>query len=106
MNPEFYWIAVAVVAVLSAARVTRLLVVDEFPPIKKVRDWYEERTDGSGWQMISYCSYCMSPWVTLAVVLWGWLTDFGTAWWVVNGAFAASYVAAFIVRHDKGKVGE
>lgn len=106
MSTEFYWIAVALVTILSAARITRLLVVDEFPPIKAVRDRYEDRTDGSGWQAISYCAYCMAPWVTTALVLWGWLTDFATAWWLVNIIFAVSYLAAVFVRFDKGEVGE
>lgn len=103
MSTEFYWIAVAVITIMSAARITRLLTFDKFPPIKFFRDKYEDATDGSNWQLIAYCAYCMSPWVTLLIVGWGYLVDFDTAWFLVNGIFAASYSAAIIVALDKGE---
>lgn len=96
----FMWVAVALVVVLSSARLTRLLVNDKFPPILWVRNKYEDATDGSGWQRLTMCPYCMSFWITLTVVLWGWLTDWQTAWWVVNSIFAASYLAAIVVIYD------
>lgn len=108
MSTEFYWVAVALVTVISASRLTRLLVFDKFPPIKWVRDKYEDKTDGSGWQWLALCGYCMSPWVTLFVVGWGLLSGvYGTdayldaaPWWVFNGIFAASYLAAVFMAHD------
>ena len=96
----FDWIAVAVVTVMSAARLTRLAVFDKFPPVKWVRTKYENATDETGWQWLTLCGYCFSFWATLPVVLWGYLTDFQTAWWVVNGALGASYLAAIVVAFD------
>lgn len=96
----FFWIAVAAVVIASSARLTRLLTFDSFPPIKWLREKYAGWTDGSDWQLLSYCAYCASFWVTLAVVTWGVLTDWQTAWWFVNGIFAASYLAAILVRKD------
>lgn len=113
VSPEFYWIAVTLVTIVSAARLTRLLVFDKFPPIKWVRDRYEDKTDGSGWQLLALCGYCMSFWVTALVVLTGWVCGvYGdepgpnrsdvdtTGWWLVNGIFAASYLAAVFMAHD------
>jgi hypothetical protein len=112
MNTEFYWIAVAAVTVISAARITRLLSVDKFPPIKYLRDWYENATDGSDWSLLTICVYCMSFWVTLGVTLWGLLAHVyghppnqvsGNVWWAVNGIFAAAYLAGLFVALDKGE---
>lgn len=113
MSTEFYWVAVALVTVISAARLTRLATVDKFPPIKKVRDKYEDRADGTGWDLLTMCGYCFSFWATLLVVLWGWLsgvygispfdsTDDTAAhiWWFANGVLAASYLAAVFMAHD------
>lgn len=100
MSTEFYWIAVALVTIVSASRITRLLTFDAFPPIRWVREKYEDRTDGSGWQLIAYCPWCMSPWVTAGVVAWGYLTDWDLYWWLVNGVFAAAYLAAMLMVRD------
>jgi len=101
---DFYWIAVAVVLVTSSARVTRLLTWDKFPPIAFFRDAYADWTDKTdrrrGWQVLAFCGYCMSFWVTLGLGLWGWLTDFQEAWWVANGILGASYLAAILMAFD------
>lgn len=96
----FHWIAVAVVVVLSSARLTRLVMFDAFPPVKWLRDLYADATDGTGWQLIAFCAYCASFWVTLAVVLSGYYSDWHTVWWIVNGSLGASYLAAITVTFD------
>ncbi len=119
VSAEFYWIAVVATTVLSAARLSRLLVIDKFPPIKFVRDWYEDKTDGSNWQWLAMCAFCMSPWVTVFVFGSGILADvYGPGdepagdsapwflvWWLFNGWMAMSYLAASYVARD-GAVGE
>lgn len=99
MNP-LEWIAATIVIVLSSARITRLLTYDKFPPIWWLRTKYEDLTDGSGWQRIAYCPYCMSFWVTAAVLLSGYYTDWHRAWWLTNAVFGLSYVSAMIMVHD------
>lgn len=113
MTP-FEWIAVAVVVVLSSARLTRLVTFDHFPPIKWLREKYATATDGSDWQLLAYCGYCASFWVTLAVVIWAdlagvfdgrtaWGTDGDLAtpiWFLVNGIFGGSYLAAIVMAFD------
>lgn len=100
MRDEFYWIAVAVVTVVSSARLTRLATWDDFPPAKWLRNKYADLTDGSGWQVLAFCAYCASFWVTAGVFLWGYFTEFHEPWWVVNGLLAASYLAAIVMVHD------
>ena len=100
MITEFFWIAVAVVTTLSASRITRLLTFDKFPPIRWARDKFADRTDGSDWQMLAFCPYCMSFWVMLAVLGSGWGTDWHPVWWFINAAFAGSYLAAILMVHD------
>lgn len=97
---EFDWIAVAVVVVTASARLTRLATVDKFPPVRWLREKYEDATDGTDWQRLTLCGYCFSFWATLAVVLSGWLSDWHTAWWVVAGSLGASYLAAILMASD------
>jgi hypothetical protein len=117
LSPEFYWVAVALVTVVSVARITRLLVADKFPPIKYLRDIYEERTDGTGWQWLALCGYCVAPWVTLVVLgtgLWAGIysqytersyDNVGfTIWWLFNAWWAISYLAAILMSNDGDKV--
>lgn len=105
MSTEFYWIAIAFVTVLSAARLTRLAVADDFPPVKFFRDRiydFLDRTDRRRqWQIITWCGYCAAFWLTAPVVAWGYLTDWQTAWWLFNGAMGGSYIASLIVVNDK-----
>lgn len=110
MSIEFYWVAVVATTVLSVARLARLLVIDKFPPIKHFRDKYENRTDGSDWQWLALCAFCMAPWVAIAIIGWGVLagvypTDPGTgfwvqAWWLFNGWLSVSYLAGTYVARD------
>lgn len=97
---EFEWVAAAIIAVMSTARITRLLVVDKFPPIKWVRDKYEIKTDGSDWQLLALCGYCMGFWVALLVVGTGYLSGFHTAWWWVNAVFAVAYAGSIVMAFD------
>lgn len=114
MSIEFYWVAVALVIVVSASRLTRLMTWDKFPPTLWIRDTYADLTDGTGWSLLAFCGYCASFWITAALVLWADLagvldgrTAWGTSgdiaqpvWWMVNGTLAASYLAAILMVHD------
>lgn len=114
MNTEFYWVAVVATTIISAARITRVLVYDKFPPAAWVRDKYLDATDGSGWGLLALCGYCMSFWVTAALVVWadlagvfdrepafGWSGDLSVPiWWLINGVFAMSYLAATYIAND------
>lgn len=100
----FFWIAVAAVSIVSSSRLTRFLTFDEFPPVTWFRDRFDEFMDKGPkrrkWGSISYCPWCASFWVTLAVVLAGYYSDWHTVWWLVNGTFAGSYLAAMLMVRD------
>lgn len=109
VSPEFYLIAVVLTTIVSAARITRLLTWDDFPPTKTLREWYGRKA-GDAWGLLLFCGYCCSFWVTAAIVGWGWLagvyedhpettTPF-SIWWAVNAVFAASYLAAVFMAND------
>ena len=115
MSTNLYWVAVIATTIISAARLTRLAVYDKFPPVAWVRDKYLDATDGSGWGLLALCGFCMSFWVTAIVVGWGELAGVYVndlpespsindwsycAWWIINGTFAASYLAATYIAHD------
>jgi hypothetical protein len=113
VSTEFYWIAVVATTIISASRLTRLATWDKFPPVVWLRDKYADATDGNGWQILAFCGYCASFWLTGLVVAWGLLSGVYapvsgnqydnipfTAWWIVNGILAASYLAAILMAHD------
>jgi len=114
MSTEFYWVAVTVVTILSAARLTRLANIDKFPPTAAIRHWYQEKNEFNDWIWLTLCAYCMAPWMTLFVGAWGWLAGvYGNTpliednisaliWWGFNGWLAASYLAGSFVAHDSG----
>lgn len=102
---DFEWVAVALVAIASSARITRLLVWDSFAPAAWLRmKWDDATTDKTGkpngWNLLFHCGYCMSFWVTIAVVLSGYFTDWHPIWWLVNACFAGSYLAAILMAND------
>lgn len=104
MSDEFYWVAVAVVSVVSAARLTRLMVVDKFPPTRWIRDKYGEMTDGGPirreWQLLLFCIWCFSFWAYALVFLTGYYSDWHEAWWVTNAVLAGSYASGMVVARD------
>lgn len=102
----FWTVAVAtLVGILAAGRITRLLVDDKLPPIVKFRGWYDAKTgfsdDNPGWGLLMHCPWCMGFWTTLLVGGTAWASNLHTAWWVVCGLFAASYVVSYLVFHDE-----
>lgn len=113
MSIEFYWVAVVATTVLSSARITRLLNFDKFPPIKYLRDKYENKTDGTDWVWLTMCGYCMGIWTTALVFGLGlWASVYGDpmsrpdnawyflTWWILNGYLAMSYLAGSYVARD------
>ncbi|ALY10551.1 hypothetical protein FDH86_gp016 [Arthrobacter phage Tank] len=95
------WIIAFIVGSLSAGRITRLLTQDSFPPIAWLRIKWDDKTDGSSWNILFHCHWCMSMWVTIPIGLWAWLSNLHPSWWVFNAIMAASYVAPMIVERDE-----
>jgi len=92
--------AAASVGVVAAARLTRLVTKDHWPPMAFVRRKYVEATEGTEWSVLAECPFCVAPYVVAADLAWALRSDLDKAWWVVNGWLAASYAASLIVVRD------
>lgn len=104
-----YYFAASVIAILSSARLTRLFTQDTYPPVARMRSWWEDHVHRSkmhnDWSVLATCPYCASFWVTGAVVGWAgasiWFTgSIHWTWWLVNVVFAFAYAAAMVVVRD------
>ena len=92
--------AAASVGVVAAARLTRLVTKDHWPPMAKVRRKYVELTGDSDWSVLAECPFCVAPYVVAADLAWAVGSDLDKKWWMVNGWLAASYAASWIVVRD------
>jgi len=88
------------VGVLGAARLTRLITKDHWPPMSFARRKYVELTEGTEWSVLAECPFCVAPYVVAADLAWAVRSDLGRRWWLVNGWLAASYAASLIVVRD------
>lgn len=94
-------IGAIVVGVVSVARLARLITQDSFPPSVWFRMKWDDWTNDGDWSTLMHCHWCITPWLTVPVGLWGWLSELHTSWWVFNGIFAAAYVSGMIVERDE-----
>jgi len=92
-----------VIAVISVARMARLLTHDTFPPV----EWARPRLAAKmgKWADLVVCPFCLAPYlmaVQLAWMFWLWDTPaFRWGWLIPNLWWALSYVAAIIVAYDQ-----
>lgn len=96
----FVWIAAALIGTLSVARTARLVVFDDFPPAL----WLRERLLvllGDTWGKVVTCPFCLAPYLSAGMIAWVYLSDLHWTWWVINGWWAASYIAAMVVAYDE-----
>lgn len=94
----------AVVGIIAAARITRLVVVDDYPLIVKARIAWDNKVRGM-WNKLLHCHWCFAPWATLVVGALAYACDqWGVAyvWFIVFGWLAASYLASMVVQFDEG----
>ena len=93
-------VAAATVGVVAAARATRLVTKDHWPPMAFVRRKYTELTKDTEWSVLAECPFCVAPYIVAADLAWALRSDLGRKWWIANGWFAASYAASLIVVRD------
>lgn len=96
--------------VMGAARLTRVVTYDDFPPVVRLRILWDRLTNDGPWAKLVHCSWCFSFWATLLAMgtflltpLWVWAA---WAWWIIWGGLALSYLAALVVFWDEGGAGE
>lgn len=94
------WVVAFLVGTLTVARVTRLVVDDDWPPVAWARRKWDEKTNTSSWNPLPHCPFCVSPYVAAADLTWAWLTDLQGAWWFVNVLLAGAYLAAIVNVRD------
>lgn len=97
---EFEWVAVAIISVMSSARITRLVTWDHYPPSIWLRTKWDDWTKDGQWSLLVHCGYCFGLWAALFVVGTGWLSDWHLAWWLFNGWLAVGYAAAMVMAYD------
>lgn len=113
MIATLLWYAVAaLLVVVTAARLTRLITQDAYPPVAWLRAKWDDATDGSDWNIMLHCHWCLAPWLTLPMLalayfaLVGHRPDFHP--WHLVWLFAAwmtlSYLASWLVNNDEGFV--
>lgn len=96
------WVVATLVGVVSVARTVRFLVYDEMPPVIWFRTHVLARyKEDSDWSKLWTCQYCMAPYLSAGMLAWAWLSDLNTTWWVINGVWAGSYIAAILVSYDQ-----
>lgn len=102
---EPHWLLAIVVGILSVARTARLLIFDDFPPVVWLRTRAVAliRNENSKWTGLAECPFCLAPYLTAGMIGWAWLSDLHWTWWLINGWWAASYLAAIVVAYDEGE---
>lgn len=106
------------VAVFCAARLTRLLAFDDWPPAAWLRERWDARTRPVAdedhvvrehpWRKLLHCPYCLAPWMLApvmgAAVLVGYAPPGGTLlaqlWWFGAAWLGGSYAASIVVIYD------
>lgn len=94
----------AAVAVLGVARLVRGIVYDDFPPSVWWRGLWVGWTEGSGWESLFTCWWCLSFWIALICIGWFiaglFLFWVAWAWWIFWGALAIGYLAPMVIVRD------
>lgn len=110
--PVWWWIAAALVAILGAARLTRLVTHDDFPPMVAIRIWWtrinlQRTSDGARttlegpWTRLVTCHWCFGPWAFALAIGTAWLTGLHWGWWLFWGWLAGSYLTSMVVERDE-----
>lgn len=100
------WVAILaiVVGLFGVARLTRVVVYDDFPPAVWWRNTWSAWTHDGPWAKLFTCWWCLSSWVAAVCIVWFLLTDLHPvimyAWWIVWGALALGYAAAMVIVRD------
>lgn len=100
--PHWQQVAAVAIAVISTARTARLLIHDQLPPVVAAKAWILSRyKPDSKWSALWECQFCMAPYLAAGQGVWLWLGGDHWTWWVINGWWAGSYLAAITVSYDQ-----
>lgn len=77
-------------------------MVDEFPPIARVREWITGRFgDESSVSYLLACVNCTSVWIGAAVAYSAWLWGESRWWQACALAFTASAVTGLVASYER-----
>lgn len=100
--PHWFLIPAALaVWVGASARLTRLATQDSFPPAAAIRAWWDKVTRDNEWSLLAHCHWCLAPWITLILGVWGYATNLHWSWWIICTWMTASYAVSWLVHHDE-----
>lgn len=100
LNTYVYLALALVTLVISSARITRLVVEDDYPPTIWLRMRWDTVTKDGPWAKLVHCPWCFGPWVVAVNAAWAYVSNLHWTWWVVNAFFALGYVTSWVVFHD------
>lgn len=109
MSTPLLLLAAFVLATLAAARLTRFVVHDDFPPMEYVRGTYRRLVGYGPWEGLVTCPFCFAPYAAGGLLALGigfdvWtpdLSELASWWWIVVVWASMSYLAAMIVVRDE-----
>ena len=93
-------LAAFAVGTIAVARLTRLVVDDDFPPIVWFRKVWDRALNGSSWSTLIECPFCTAPYFAAFSIGWATLTHLHWSWWLFHGWLAVSYLAAMVNTRD------
>lgn len=92
------------VALVGVARLTRVVVHDDFPPAMWWREMWAMWMNDGPWAKLFNCWWCFSFWAALACIGWYigglYVVWIAWAWWIFWGALALGYVATMLIVRD------
>lgn len=99
---HFAIVTAVLIGVISTARTARLLIHDQFPPVLWLREKILVKIGPDNpWAMLVSCQFCLMPYLMAGMFGWAWLSGINTAWWIINGIWAGSYLGAILVSYDE-----
>ena len=98
-SEPFVLICAVVIGTLAVTRITRLIVDDDYPPVRWATAKFQLHVP-ERWAVLVECPWCVAPYVTLGDLAWAWATDLHWTWWFGNVWAAVSWVAAFLCMRD------
>jgi hypothetical protein len=93
-------LAAFTVGVIAVARLTRLVVDDDWPPMVWFRRKWDRLTENSTWSVLVECYWCVSPYIAAVDIGWAILANLHWTWWLVNGWLAVSWLASYMCFRD------
>jgi hypothetical protein len=93
-------LAAVVVGVLGVARLTRLVVDDDWPVVVWFRRQWDRFWKQSAWVTLIECPFCVAPYFAAMSIAWAVLSDLHWSWWLFHGWLAVAYVSAMVNVRD------